>query len=68
MLILALLLCISARPRESLESLSAILKEIETVPTYLPNCLLLRDSINRATEWLKEAETVQVKHTEDLLN
>lgn len=45
-----------------MESLSAILKEIEAVPTYMPNCRLLRDSINRATEWLKEVEAMQVKH------
>lgn len=57
---------ISLRPPQSVESLTAILKETEAVPTYLPNCLLLRDAINRATEWLKEAEAVQVKHTGDL--
>lgn len=57
---------ISLRPPESVESLSAVLKEIEAVPTYMPNCLLLRDSVNRATEWLKEAEALQVKHIEDL--
>lgn len=68
LLIAALPLYISLRPRESLESLSAILKEIAVVPTYLPNCLMLRDSINRAAEWLKEAEALQVKHIEDLLN
>lgn len=47
-----------------MESLSSILKEIEAVPTYMPNCLLLRDSMSRAKEWLKEAEAVQVKDTE----
>ncbi|XP_060788218.1 lysine-specific demethylase 5B-B isoform X3 [Neoarius graeffei] len=51
---------LKARPPESVESLSDILKEIEAVPTYLPNCLLLRDFINRATEWLKEAEALQL--------
>ncbi|XP_060736959.1 lysine-specific demethylase 5B-B isoform X7 [Tachysurus vachellii] len=51
---------LKARPPESVESLSAVLKEIEAVPTYMPNCLLLRDSVNRATEWLKEAEALQL--------
>ncbi|KAB5567328.1 hypothetical protein PHYPO_G00231500 [Pangasianodon hypophthalmus] len=51
---------LKARPPETVESLSAILKEIEAVPTYLPNCLLLRDSINRATEWLKDADALQL--------
>ncbi|MCI4380721.1 hypothetical protein PGIGA_G00243430 [Pangasianodon gigas] len=51
---------LKARPPETVETLSAILKEIEAVPTYLPNCLLLRDSINRATEWLKDAEALQL--------
>ncbi|XP_058246004.1 lysine-specific demethylase 5B-B isoform X1 [Hemibagrus wyckioides] len=51
---------LKTRPPESVESLSAILKEIEAVPTCMPNCLLLRDSITRATEWLKEAEALQL--------
>ncbi|XP_046727107.1 lysine-specific demethylase 5B-B isoform X4 [Silurus meridionalis] len=51
---------LKARSPESVESLSAILKEVEAVPTYLPNCRLLRDSIDRATEWLKEAEALQL--------
>uniref|UniRef100_A0AAR2LGP4 [histone H3]-trimethyl-L-lysine(4) demethylase n=1 Tax=Pygocentrus nattereri TaxID=42514 RepID=A0AAR2LGP4_PYGNA len=48
-----------ARPSESVEFLSATLKEVEAIPTYLPNCLLLQDSVNRAKDWLKEAEGVQ---------
>uniref|UniRef100_A0A8B9GZ28 [histone H3]-trimethyl-L-lysine(4) demethylase n=1 Tax=Astyanax mexicanus TaxID=7994 RepID=A0A8B9GZ28_ASTMX len=51
---------LKTRPPESLASLSATLKEVDSVPTYLPNCLLLRDSVQRATEWLKEAEALQV--------
>ncbi|XP_062855118.1 lysine-specific demethylase 5B-B [Trichomycterus rosablanca] len=50
---------LKARRFECVESLSAILKEVETVPTYLPNCLLLKDAVDRATEWLKEAEALQ---------
>ncbi|XP_066499718.1 lysine-specific demethylase 5B-B isoform X2 [Hoplias malabaricus] len=50
---------LKARPLESVASLSATLKEVEAIPTYLPNCLLLRDSVNRATDWLQEAETLQ---------
>lgn len=41
--------------------MSAALKEVEAIPTYLPNCLLLRDSVNKATDWLKEAEALQVR-------
>uniref|UniRef100_A0A3B1KA19 [histone H3]-trimethyl-L-lysine(4) demethylase n=1 Tax=Astyanax mexicanus TaxID=7994 RepID=A0A3B1KA19_ASTMX len=51
---------LKTRPPESLTSLSGTLKEVDSVPTYLPNCLLLRDSVQRATEWLKEAEALQV--------
>lgn len=50
---------LKARPPESLESLSSILTEAEAVPTFLPSCLLLRDAVNRAMEWLKEVETLQ---------
>uniref|UniRef100_A0A4W4DZE5 [histone H3]-trimethyl-L-lysine(4) demethylase n=1 Tax=Electrophorus electricus TaxID=8005 RepID=A0A4W4DZE5_ELEEL len=49
-----------ARPPKCMASLSAALREVEALPTYLPNCLLLRDSVGRATEWLKEAEVLQV--------
>ncbi|XP_076845699.1 lysine-specific demethylase 5B-B isoform X2 [Brachyhypopomus gauderio] len=48
-----------ARPPESVACLSAALREVEAIPTYLPNCLLLRDFVCRATEWLKEAEVLQ---------
>ncbi|KAI4881507.1 hypothetical protein NFI96_012323 [Prochilodus magdalenae] len=50
---------LKARPPKSVEFLSATLKEVEAIPTYLPNCLLLRDSVNRALDWLKEAEALQ---------
>lgn len=51
---------LKARLPKSAESLSAILKEMEAVPTYMPTCLLMRDCINRAKEWLKEAEALQL--------
>ncbi len=31
------------------------------IPAYLPNCLLLQDTVNRAKEWLQEAEDLQVE-------
>uniref|UniRef100_A0A8C1Q888 [histone H3]-trimethyl-L-lysine(4) demethylase n=1 Tax=Cyprinus carpio TaxID=7962 RepID=A0A8C1Q888_CYPCA len=51
---------LKARPPESLETLSSMLTQIDGVPAYLPNCLLLQDTVNRAKEWLQEAEDLQV--------
>uniref|UniRef100_A0A8C2HHN0 [histone H3]-trimethyl-L-lysine(4) demethylase n=1 Tax=Cyprinus carpio TaxID=7962 RepID=A0A8C2HHN0_CYPCA len=48
------------QPPESLETLSSMLTQIDGVPAYLPNCLLLQDTVNRAKEWLQEAEDLQV--------
>ncbi|NP_001002166.2 lysine-specific demethylase 5B-B [Danio rerio] len=51
---------LKARPPESLETLCSMLTQVEGVPAYLPNCLLLQDTVNRAKEWLQEAESLQV--------
>uniref|UniRef100_A0A671LNA1 [histone H3]-trimethyl-L-lysine(4) demethylase n=1 Tax=Sinocyclocheilus anshuiensis TaxID=1608454 RepID=A0A671LNA1_9TELE len=51
---------LKARPPESLETLSSMLTQVDGVPAYLPNCLLLQDTVNRAKEWLQEAEDLQV--------
>uniref|UniRef100_A0A8C1IS19 [histone H3]-trimethyl-L-lysine(4) demethylase n=1 Tax=Cyprinus carpio TaxID=7962 RepID=A0A8C1IS19_CYPCA len=54
---------LKARPPESLETLSSMLTQIDGVPAYLPNCLLLQDTVNRAKEWLQEAEDLQVEYS-----
>ncbi|XP_062314993.1 lysine-specific demethylase 5B-B isoform X1 [Osmerus eperlanus] len=51
---------LKARPPHSLETLTGAAAKVESIPAYLPNCLLLKDSINRAREWLQEAEELQV--------
>ncbi|XP_057212242.1 lysine-specific demethylase 5B-B isoform X3 [Triplophysa rosa] len=51
---------LKARPPESLETLCSQLTEVGGVPAYLPNCLLLQDTVNRAKEWLQEADDLQV--------
>uniref|UniRef100_A0A672LRW6 [histone H3]-trimethyl-L-lysine(4) demethylase n=1 Tax=Sinocyclocheilus grahami TaxID=75366 RepID=A0A672LRW6_SINGR len=50
---------LKARPPESLEKLSSMLTQVDGVPAYLPNCLLLQDTVNRAKDWLQEAEDLQ---------
>ncbi|XP_036386380.1 lysine (K)-specific demethylase 5Ba [Megalops cyprinoides] len=50
---------LKARPHHCVETLAAAAQEAEGIPAYLPNCLLLRDSVNRAREWLQEAEALQ---------
>ncbi|TRZ00900.1 hypothetical protein DNTS_013064, partial [Danionella cerebrum] len=54
---------LKTRQPETLETLQAMLTQVEGVPAYLPNCLLLQDSVNRAKEWLQEAEDLQVGQT-----
>ncbi|NWI95921.1 KDM5B demethylase, partial [Pitta sordida] len=51
---------IKARPRQSLSSLSAALKELEEIPAYLPNGAALKDAVQRAQDWLQEVEALQV--------
>ncbi|XP_051508691.1 lysine-specific demethylase 5B-B isoform X1 [Myxocyprinus asiaticus] len=51
---------LKARPPESLEMLCSQLTQVEGVPAYLPNCLLLQDTVNMAKQWLQEADNLQV--------
>lgn len=49
------------RPPHSIETLSAAAEKASGIPAYLPNCLLLKDTIRKAREWLQEAEELQVR-------
>lgn len=53
------LLC-SPRPRQSLSSLAAAVKELEEIPAYLPNGAALKDAVQKAKDWLQEVEALQV--------
>uniref|UniRef100_A0A4W6EE35 [histone H3]-trimethyl-L-lysine(4) demethylase n=1 Tax=Lates calcarifer TaxID=8187 RepID=A0A4W6EE35_LATCA len=46
---------LKARPPHSIETLSAAAEKASGIPAYLPNCLLLKDTIRKAQEWLQEA-------------
>ncbi|XP_012730996.2 lysine-specific demethylase 5B-B isoform X2 [Fundulus heteroclitus] len=50
---------LKARPPHSMETLSAAAEKASVIPAYLPNCLLLQDTIRKAQEWLQEAEELQ---------
>ncbi|XP_075331269.1 lysine-specific demethylase 5B-B isoform X3 [Odontesthes bonariensis] len=50
---------LKARPPHSIETLSAAAEKTSGIPAYLPNCLLLKDTIRKAREWLQEAEELQ---------
>uniref|UniRef100_A0A8C6P7H2 [histone H3]-trimethyl-L-lysine(4) demethylase n=1 Tax=Nothobranchius furzeri TaxID=105023 RepID=A0A8C6P7H2_NOTFU len=46
---------LKARPPHSIETLNAAAEKASGIPAYLPNCLLLKDTISRARAWLQEA-------------
>uniref|UniRef100_A0A3P9KQV1 [histone H3]-trimethyl-L-lysine(4) demethylase n=1 Tax=Oryzias latipes TaxID=8090 RepID=A0A3P9KQV1_ORYLA len=50
---------LKARPPHSIETLSAAAEKASGIPAYLPNCLLLKDTIRKASEWLQEADELQ---------
>ncbi|XP_042347127.1 lysine-specific demethylase 5B-B isoform X2 [Plectropomus leopardus] len=50
---------LKARPPHSIETLSAAAEKASGIPAYLPNCLLLKDTIRKAREWFQEAEELQ---------
>ncbi|KAI3357475.1 hypothetical protein L3Q82_015889 [Scortum barcoo] len=50
---------LKARPPHSIETLSAAAEKASGIPAYLPNCVLLKDTIRKAQEWLQEAEQLQ---------
>ncbi|XP_072308663.1 lysine (K)-specific demethylase 5Ba isoform X2 [Eucyclogobius newberryi] len=48
------------RPFQSIEALDTALQEVENIPAFLPNCLELKDTVERAKGWLQEAEALQL--------
>ncbi|XP_061591274.1 lysine-specific demethylase 5B-B isoform X2 [Cololabis saira] len=59
---------LKARPPHSIETLSAAAEKASGIPAYLPNCLLLKDTIRKAQEWLQEAEELQASDSVLLVN
>ncbi|KAM8754970.1 lysine-specific demethylase 5B-B isoform 2-T2 [Acanthopagrus schlegelii] len=59
---------LKARPPHSIETLSAAAEKASGIPAYLPNCLLLKDTIRKAREWLQEAEELQASGGEPMIN
>uniref|UniRef100_A0A4W4F2R2 [histone H3]-trimethyl-L-lysine(4) demethylase n=1 Tax=Electrophorus electricus TaxID=8005 RepID=A0A4W4F2R2_ELEEL len=51
---------LTARPRHDVETLESAVLEVNSIHAYLPNCLQLKDSVNRAKEWLQEADALQL--------
>ncbi|KAL1020953.1 hypothetical protein UPYG_G00006830 [Umbra pygmaea] len=49
---------IRARPPLSFQALSEAADMVGAIPAQLPNCVLLKDSIGRAREWLHEAQNL----------
>uniref|UniRef100_A0AAV2M9W8 PHD-type domain-containing protein n=1 Tax=Knipowitschia caucasica TaxID=637954 RepID=A0AAV2M9W8_KNICA len=48
------------RPFQSLEDLDAVLQEVDNIPAFLPNCLELKDVVERGKSWTEEAEALQL--------
>jgi histone demethylase JARID1 len=48
------------RPRHSLSSLATAVKEMEEIPAYLPNGTVLKDSVQRARDWVQDVDALQV--------
>ncbi|XP_051910169.1 lysine-specific demethylase 5B-B isoform X2 [Hippocampus zosterae] len=59
---------LKARPPHSIETLSAAAEEASGVSSHLPNCLLLKDTIRRALEWLQETEELQANERRPLVD
>ncbi|XP_035513492.1 lysine-specific demethylase 5B-B isoform X1 [Morone saxatilis] len=59
---------LKARPPHSIETLSAAAEKASGIPAYLPSCLLLKDTIRRACEWLQEAEELQAGGGEPMMD
>ncbi|XP_073325651.1 lysine-specific demethylase 5B-B isoform X3 [Pagrus major] len=59
---------LKARPPHSIETLSAAAEKASGIPAYLPNSLLLKDTIRKAREWLQEAEELQASGGEPMIN
>ncbi|XP_077454507.1 lysine-specific demethylase 5B-B isoform X2 [Stigmatopora argus] len=50
---------LKARPPHSIETLSAAAEVVSGISSHLPNCLLLKDTIRKALEWLQEADELE---------
>ncbi|XP_061839855.1 lysine-specific demethylase 5B-B isoform X2 [Nerophis lumbriciformis] len=50
---------LKSRPPHSIETLIAAAEEASRISAHLPNCLLLKDTIRKAQQWLQEAEELQ---------
>lgn len=48
------------RPRLPLSSLAAAVKEVEDIPAYLPSGAALKDAVQKARDWLRDVEALQV--------
>uniref|UniRef100_A0A8C4HX46 [histone H3]-trimethyl-L-lysine(4) demethylase n=1 Tax=Dicentrarchus labrax TaxID=13489 RepID=A0A8C4HX46_DICLA len=59
---------LKARPPHSIETLSAAAEKASGIPAYLPSCLLLKDTIRKAREWLQEAEELQASDGEPMMD
>uniref|UniRef100_A0A4W3IA77 [histone H3]-trimethyl-L-lysine(4) demethylase n=1 Tax=Callorhinchus milii TaxID=7868 RepID=A0A4W3IA77_CALMI len=58
---------LKARPRHSLITLSAALEDKGDIPTYLPHDLALKETVQKARDWLQEVESVQSSAQQPLL-
>lgn len=43
-----------------MSSLATAVKEMEEIPAYLPNGAVLKDSVQRARDWLRDVDALQV--------
>uniref|UniRef100_A0A8C6UUZ9 [histone H3]-trimethyl-L-lysine(4) demethylase n=1 Tax=Neogobius melanostomus TaxID=47308 RepID=A0A8C6UUZ9_9GOBI len=43
-----------------IEALDEALQEVDNIPAFLPNCLELKDTVERARSWVQEAEALQL--------
>ncbi|XP_059188294.1 lysine-specific demethylase 5B-B isoform X2 [Centropristis striata] len=59
---------LKARPPHSIETLSAAAEKASGISAYLPNCLLLKDTIIKASEWLQEAEEFQASGSTQMMD
>ncbi|XP_074499542.1 lysine-specific demethylase 5B-B isoform X2 [Sebastes fasciatus] len=59
---------LKARPPHSIETLSAAAEKASGITAYLPNCLLLKDTIRKAREWLQEAEELQASGSTPMMD
>ncbi|XP_039605355.1 lysine-specific demethylase 5B-like isoform X2 [Polypterus senegalus] len=51
---------LKSRTHHAVETLAAAVEEVDNIPAYLPNCLLLKESVQKAKQWLQEVEALQL--------